>query len=34
LFVIQTETALVTAIFAVIDGAPAMLIAVIAPETL
>jgi hypothetical protein len=34
LFIIQTDAALVIAIFAVIDGAPAMLIAVIAPETL
>jgi hypothetical protein len=33
LFVIQTDTALAIAIFAVIDSAPAMLVIVIAPET-
>lgn len=34
LFIIQIDAALAIAIFAVIDGAPAMLIALIAPETL
>ena len=34
LFIIQTDAALAIEIFAVIDGAPAILIALIAPETL
>ena len=34
LFIIQTDVALAFAILAVIDGAPAMLVIVIAPDTL
>jgi hypothetical protein len=34
LFIIQTDAALAIAIFAIIDDAPAMLIALIAPDTL
>ena len=33
LIIIQTDAALAIAIFAIIDGAPAMLVIVIAPET-
>ena len=33
LFIIQTDAALAIAIFAIIDDAPAMLVALIAPET-